>query len=320
MRIKMNYLVTGGTGFLGSHLVKRLVSDGNNVTIVSTSIRDKTSLKALDIDLDKINLVKGDVRDFDFLRKVFNEYEFDYVYHLGAISEVRKCQGDAKLAYDVNVGGTVNVLECARLYGDVKAIVVSSSDKAYGKGNVPYVEDQPLNGNGIYEASKSCTDIIARSYHYNYDLPVVVTRCSNLYGGGDANFSRLIPNTIRRLINNESPIIWEGVKDSTREFIYVEDAVDAYISLVDNIDKTVGDAYNIGGGVIQSIEEVVLMLIDKINPDIDIKYLQKDFPEITHQYLDSDRIWRHIGWKPNFTFEKGINLTIDFYKKYYSND
>ena len=128
-------LVTGGTGFLGSHLVKRLVGDDNNVTVVSTTIRDKTSLKALDLDLDKINLVKGDVRDFDFLRKLFNEYEFDYVYHLGAISEVRKCQGDAKLAYDVNVGGTINILECVRLYGNVKGIAISSSDKAYGDGD-----------------------------------------------------------------------------------------------------------------------------------------------------------------------------------------
>lgn len=316
----MNYLVTGGTGFLGSHLVKRLVTLKNNVTIVSTSIRDKTSLKALNVDLNKINLVKGDVRDFDFLRKLFNEYEFDYIYHLGAISEVRKCQNDAKLAYDVNVGGTINILECARLYGNVKGVVVSSSDKAYGDGDVPYVENQRLNGRGVYEVSKSCTDIIARSYYSNFDIPVVVTRCSNLYGGGDANFSRLIPNTIKRLINNKSPIIWEGVKDSTREFIYVGDAVDAYISLIDNIDKTKGQAFNIGGGVIKSIEEVVLMLIKKINSNIKVEYLDKDFPEITHQYLDSSKITNTIGWQPKINFDKGIDSTINFYKEYYKND
>jgi len=316
----MNYLVTGGTGFLGSYLVKNLVSKKHDVTIVSTSIRDKTSLKTLDVNLNKVNLVKGDVRDFDFLRKLFNEYEFDYVYHLGAISEVRKCQSDAKLAYDVNVGGTINILECIRLYGNVKGVAVSSSDKAYGAGNVPYVEDQALNGRGVYEASKSCTDIIARSYYSNFNVPVVVTRCSNLYGGGDANFSRLIPNTIKRLINGQSPIIWRGVKDSTREFIYVEDAVDAYISLMDNIDETKGQAYNIGGNVIKSIEEVVLMLIEKINSDIKVEYLEKDFPEITHQYLDSSKITNVTNWQPKTDFDTGINSTIDFYKKYYKND
>tara|TARA_B100000123_G_C25735710_1_gene431423 strand:- start:1612 stop:2562 length:951 start_codon:yes stop_codon:yes gene_type:complete len=316
----MNYLVTGGTGFLGSYLVKRLVDSDYNVTVVSTSIRDKTSLKALGVNINKINLVKGDVRDFDFLRKLFNEYEFDFVYHLGAISEVRKCQSDAKLAYDANIGGTINILECIRLYGDVKGVAVSSSDKAYGDGNVPYVEDQSLNGRGIYEASKSCTDIIARSYYYNFNVPVVVTRCSNLYGGGDANFSRLIPNTITRLLRGDSPIIWRGVKDSTREFIYVDDAVDAYISLMDNIDITKGQAFNVGGGVIKSIEEIVLMLIDKINPNIDINYMDKDFPEITHQYLDSTKITELIEWKPKCDFDEGIDLTIDFYKKYYQND
>ncbi len=316
----MNYLVTGGTGFLGSYLVRSLVDLKHDITIVSTSIRDKTSLKALNVNLDKVNLVTGDVRDFDFLRKLFNEYEFDYVYHLGAISEVRKCQSDAKLAYDVNVGGTTNILECIRLYGNVKGVVVSSSDKAYGDGNVPYVEDQALNGRGVYEASKSCTDIIARSYYFNFDIPVVVTRCSNLYGGGDANFSRLIPNTIKRLINNQSPIIWRGVKDSTREFIYVEDAVSAYLSLMDNIDKTKGHAFNVGGNVIKSIEEVVLMLIKKINSNIKVKYLEKDFPEITHQYLDSTKITNVTNWKPRVDFDTGIDLTINFYRKYYKND
>jgi CDP-glucose 4,6-dehydratase len=316
----MNYLVTGGTGFLGSYLVKNLVDKKHDVTIVSTSIRDKTSLKTLKVNLDRVNLVKGDVRDFDFLRKLFNEYEFDYVYHLGAISEVRKCQSDAKLAYDVNVGGTINILECIRLYGNVKGVAVSSSDKAYGAGDVPYVEDQALNGRAVYEASKSCADIIARSYYSNFNIPVVVTRCSNLYGGGDANFSRLIPNTIKRLINGQSPIIWRGVKDSTREFIYVEDAVDAYISLMDNIDETKGQAYNIGGNVIKSIEEVVLMLIEKINSNIKVEYLEKDFPEITHQYLDSTKITNVTNWQPKIDFDTGINSTIDFYKKYYKND
>ena len=222
---------------------------------MTTDIRQQTTLKSLGVDVDRINLVKGDVRDFDFLRLLFNEYEFDTVFHLGALSEVKKCQPDPKLAFDVNVGGTVNVLEACRMYGKVKAVVVSSSDKAYGSGEVPYVEGQSLNGVGTYEVSKSATDLIARSFYSNYGVPVVVTRCSNLYGGGDMNFSRVIPNNIKKILNGESPMIWKGSEESTREFLYIDDAVDAYLSLVNNIDKTNGEAYNIGSGEIFTIEE-----------------------------------------------------------------
>tara|TARA_R110000824_G_scaffold101433_2_gene241027 strand:- start:19322 stop:20269 length:948 start_codon:yes stop_codon:yes gene_type:complete len=315
----MNYLITGGTGFLGSHIIKRLLGGDNNVTVVTTSIRDKTSIDMLDINKNKINMVRGDVRNFEFMRMLFNEYEFDVVFHLAAISEVRKCQNDAKLAYDTNVGGTVNVLECARLYGNVKAIAVSSSDKAYGTGKIPYVESQSLNGMAVYETSKSCTDIIARTYYKNYKLPVVVTRCSNLYGEGDANFSRLFPNTIRKLVKGESPVIWKGVENGTREFLYVKDAVDAYLSLVENIDKTKGEAYNIGGENILSIKDTVQMIIDEVGEDIDIVYEEKDFPEITHQYLNSSKIQSEIGWEAKMSFNEGVSRTVDFYKRYFQN-
>lgn len=315
----MNYLITGGTGFLGSHLVKRLLTDEENeITVVSTSIRDKNSIKSLKVDLEKINLVVGDIRDFQFVRKLFNEYEFDHIYHLGALSEVRKCQSDAKLAYDVNIGGTVNILECIRLYGNVKSIVVSSSDKAYGKGNIPYVEDQSLNGEAIYEASKSCTDIVARSYYYNYDLPVVVTRCSNLYGAGDVNFSRLIPNTIRRLVRGQSPVIYKGVADCTREFLYVDDAVDACLLLSEEIERTKGKAYNVGGESIFTIKEVVEKIIDKVDTSIDIIYKEKNFPEIDDQYLDSSKIKSELGWSSKTSFDVGLDEAINFYKKYCS--
>ena len=190
--------------------------------------------------MNKINLVKGDIRDFDFIKLLFNEYEFDTVFHLGALSEVKKCQPNPKLAFETNVMGTINVLEAARLYGNVKAIAVSSSDKAYGSGKLPYVESLPMEGRGVYEVSKSCTDLIARSYFYNYNLPVVVTRCSNLYGGLDMNMSRIIPNTIRLALKGESPVIWKGSEKATREFLYVEDAVDGYMSIVNNIEKTKG--------------------------------------------------------------------------------
>ena len=308
-------LITGGTGFLGSHITKKLIDNVESITIVTTDIRQQTTLKSLGVDIDKINLVKGDVRDFDFLRLLFNEYEFDTVFHLGALSEVKKCQPDPKLAFDINVGGTVNVLEACRMYGKVKAVVVSSSDKAYGSGEVPYVEGQSLNGVGTYEVSKSAPDLIARSFYSNYGVPVVVTRCSNLYGGGDMNFSRVIPNNINKILNNESPMIWKGSEKSTREFLYIDDAVNAYLSLVENIDKTKGEAYNIGSGEIFTIEELLNALLDTMDSNLEIEYVEKDFPEISHQYLDSSKIKEHTGWKSETSLFVGVTKSIKSYEE-----
>jgi len=309
-------LITGGTGFLGSNLTKRIVDEVESITIATTDIRQKTTLKSLGVDMNKINLVKGDVRDFDFVRLLFNEYEFDTVFHLAAISEVVKCQNDPKLALDVNIGGTINVLEVARTYGNVKAIVVSSSDKAYGTGDrLPYLEDDKLNGKGTYEASKSCTDLIARAYATNYDVPVVVTRCSNLYGVGDMNFTRVIPNNIKKVLDGERPVIWKGSEKSTREFLYIDDAVDAYVSLVKNIDKTKGNAYNIGSGEEVTIGELLELLLSKMDTDLTIDYVEKDIPEITHQYLDSNKIKNDTGWEAQICLSVGLEETIKRYKE-----
>ena len=309
-------LITGGTGFLGSHLTKRIIDEVESVTIATTSIRQQTTLKTLGVDIDKINLVKGDVRDFDFVRLLFNEYEFDTVFHLGAISEVIKCQSDPKLAFDVNIGGTINILECARAYGNVEAIVVSSSDKAYGTGDrLPYKEDDKLNGKGTYEASKSCTDLVARAYAINYDVPVVVTRCSNLYGAGDMNFTRVIPNNIRKILNGERPVIWKGSEKSTREFLYIDDAVDAYISLVKNIDKTKGNAYNVGSGEKVTIGELLELLLVKMDSELTIDYVEKDIPEITHQYLDSYKIKNDTGWEASTYLSDGLEESVEAYKE-----
>jgi len=309
-----NILITGGTGFLGSYITKRVIKDAESVTIVTLDIKQKTSLKSLGVDMKKVNLVKGDIRDFEFIKLLFNEYEFDTVFHLGALSEVKKCQPDPKLAFDTNITGTVNVLEAARIYGNVKAIIVSSSDKAYGSGVVPYMEEYPMNGTGIYEVSKSCTDLIARSYHFNYGLPVVVTRCSNLYGGADMNMSRIIPNTIRLALEGKAPVIWKGSEKSVREFLYIEDAVDGYLSLVKNIDQTAGEAFNIGSGEIVTIEEIVNTILSKIDKNIKIDYQEKDFPEISSQYLSSNKIKNITGWLPLTSLSDGLDNSIAMYK------
>ena len=314
-----NVLITGGTGFLGSYIAKRLVNQADSVTIVTLDVRQKTTLKALDVNMKKINLVKGDIRDFNFINLLFNEYEFDTVFHLGALSEVKKCQPNPKLAFETNVMGTINILEAARLYGNIKAIAVSSSDKAYGSGALPYIESLPMEGKGIYEVSKSCTDLIARSYFYNYDLPVVVTRCSNLYGGCDMNMSRIIPNTIRLALNGQSPMIWKGSEKATREFLYVEDAVDAYLSLIENIDTTKGEAFNIGSGEVIDIEKLVNMILSKIDKSLHINFQTKSFPEITHQYLDSSKIGKYTNWTHTTNLSQGLDESIEIYKRYYND-
>jgi len=308
-------LVTGGTGFLGSTMVGKLLDnhDVEYVVVPTTNIKSKTSLDLADISADKLHLITGDVRDYDFVQRLFNEYEFDTVFHLGALSEVRKCQSNAKLAYDTNIGGTVNLLETARMSEGISAIVVSSSDKAYGRCRLPYTEDDPLDGKGIYEASKSCQDLVARSYFYNYDMPVVVTRCSNLYGGTDMNFSRIIPNTIRSVFNGKSPLIWTGAENFIREFLHVDDAANAYISIAENISAAKGNAYNIGSGEKITIGKLVEKILEKMPTDVEIEYRERTFPEINNQYLDSSKIKNDIGWEAKIDLDEGLSMAIEKY-------
>ena len=312
-----NVLITGGTGFLGSYITKRILDQVESVTIITLNIRQKTSLKFLGLEdhynFHKINLIQGDICDSNFVKLLFNEYEFDTIFHLAALSEVKKCQPNPRLAFETNIMGTVNILEEARRY-KIKAVAVSSSDKAYGSGKVPYLEDYNMGGKGIYEVSKSCTDLIARSYYTNYNLPVFVTRCSNLYGGGDMNMSRVIPNNIKLALQNKPPLIWKGSELSTREFLYIEDAVDAYLSLIKNIDKVAGEAFNIGSNEIVSIKSLVGAILNEINPNLSINYQEKDFPEISHQYLDSSKIKKYTGWEAKVKLAEGLSKTINDYK------
>lgn len=304
-----NVLITGGTGFLGAHLVEKIKNKVDVIVIPTLNIKSKNTFKALNIKNEKINIVKGDITDFNFINLLFNEYEFDTVFHLAAISEIRKCQTNSKLAFYTNILGTINILEACKNY-NIKSIVVSTSDKAYGTGDLPYKEDQPLKGESIYETSKSCADLISLSYYKNYNLPVCVLRCCNLYGPYDINSSRIIPNTINKILQNKNPIIWKGSENSIREFLYVEDAVNAFLIASKNINKSKGEAFNVGSGEKISIIKLVEKIIKKINSKIEIVYKNKNFPEIKNQYVCIDKITKILNWKPKFNLNEGLDKVI----------
>ena len=300
-------LVTGVKGFVGSCLAKRLVELGADVTGI-------THDKRLDEPDLEINLVRGDVSDPHFVERVLAEYEIDVCFHLAAQAIVRKAMKSPINTYRTNVLGTVNVLEACRHVG-IEAFLYTSTDKVYGEPDkLPIPEDAPLKASGIYESSKAAADRIVRAYAATFDLPTIVSRACNIYGPSDVN-PRIIPNTIRACLRNESPVIFKGI-ESVREYIYVKDCIDAYLLLVENIEKTKGDVFNVGSGVVKKQSEVVedIARLFGLKPKyVDPKpYMLK---EIKSQYLSSEKIRERLGWMSKVTFEEGIKDTVDWWKE-----
>ena len=320
----MKALVTGATGFVGSNLCRKL---GESENFVVALIRDiPTYDKWLLESLSKCTTVAiGDVRNIRLLKRVITRYDIDTVFHLAAQSIVRRAIKDPINTYESNVIGTVNILEACR-DTDVKAILVTSTDKVYGEMPKlkssraetihPYKEDSRLFASGIYESSKACADIISRSYAQIYRLPIVVTRACNIYGLGDRN-PRIIPNTIRTCLSGGGPIIYKGIKYK-REYIYVDDVLDAYLKLVEEIGKTEGKAYNVGSRQIASQEKIVLMILEHfpvLEPlyQAPKAYMKK---EITNQLLDSSKMWNEIRWKAEISLDEGIDRTVEWWKNW----
>jgi CDP-glucose 4,6-dehydratase len=302
-----NVLITGANGFVGRKLVEHHRYSDNVIAMTHDT-------KGGIYRVGHVVGVEGDIRDYDFVRRVIAHYEIDTVYHMAAQSIVRKCAQDPMTAYEINVMGTVRLLEACRHVGNVKSIVVSTSDKAYGHAESPYNENTPFRPQFTYEATKSCQDFVCQNFFYNYDLPVKILRCSNIYGPGDSNSSRLIPNVIRKVDRGERPVVYAGVADYLREFIYIDDAVDAF-TLV-NEKAAPGEAYCVGGttgGVtIRELVQTIMRLMDE--EDLGIEYPEKAilFKEIKEQYIDSSKL-RELGWKPQYTLEEGLLDTIRFY-------
>jgi len=316
-----NVFLTGCTGFLGSYIAKELVNQGANVTGL---VRDKVPKSNLYTgeEYKKINVVWGAVEDEPLLERIMGEYEIDTVFHIAAQAIVGISNRNPLGTFEANIRGTYNILEAARRSPLIKRIIVASSDKAYGdQTQLPYHEDMPLKGSHPYDVSKSCTDLIAQAYHKTYGLPVCITRCGNLYGGGDLNFNRIIPQTIKSVLRGERPVIRS---DGTfiRDYFYVEDAVKAYMLLAEKmIDLGLeGQAFNFSNEIQLTVLELVNKILALMDTDLTPAILNQGSNEIVHQYLSAKKAREILGWNPSFTIDEGLIRTIEWYRRFFGKD
>lgn len=316
-----NVFLTGATGLLGSWLAEELLRRGANVTCL---LRDWVAGSRFVTTglIEGVNVVRGDLEEHAILVRALNEYEVDTIFHLGAQTIVGTAYRSALSTFESNIRGTWNLLEachtCAKL---VERVIVASSDKAYGAHeNLPYTEDTPLQGQFPYDVSKSCADLIAFSYFHTYRTPVAVTRCGNLFGGGDLNFTRLIPGTIRSLLQNEAPVI-RSDGQSIRDYFYVRDAVEAYLQLAEKLpdERFIGQAFNFGNETPVSVLEVVHLISELTGrTDLAPHVLNEASHEIPRQYLDCAKARQMLHWHPRCSLEDGLQETIAWYREHFS--
>jgi CDP-glucose 4,6-dehydratase len=310
--------VTGCAGFLGSWLVIALAEAGANVVGL---IRDEVPFSYLRRSgyEERIVVVRGDVTDYMFMERVLNEHEIDTIIHLAAQTIVTIANRAPLSTFETNVKGTWTVLEAARRSPKVTRVVVASSDKAYGvHKKLPYTEDAPLLGCYPYDASKACAELIARTYVASYDMAVGVTRCANLYGGGDLNWSRIFPGTIRSVIRGERPVVRS---DGTmiRDYLYVKDAVNAYMTLARHLDRdeVKGEAFNFGMDNPKSVLEIVQTIIAvSDHPELEPVVLSEAPNEIQAQYLDSSKAREKLDWTPRYSLEEGLREALRWYREF----
>ncbi len=304
-------LVTGGAGFIGSHLVYSLISEGASVTVIDIVIsRFSNYVSNGSYKNSKFELV--DIRDINEVFRVFKESNPELVFHLAAEPIVSAGYSNPVLTFETNILGTVNVLETSRK-SFVKGVIVASSDKAYGKTEKPYTEETPLKGDHPYDVSKSSADLISQTYFKTYNLPVVITRFGNVYGEGDLHMDRIIPGICEALIRDETFVIRSNGK-YVRDYLYVKDVVDGYLLLANSLEKTIGEAYNFSSSDKLSVLELI-KLAEKVFGK-KIKYVIKNNAknEIPYQHLNDQKI-RSLGWKNEYTLEKALPGVLDWYSK-----
>lgn len=314
-------LVTGGAGLVGSWLVRRLVDARADVTCL---LRDQVPQSELVRSrlIEQVKVVWGDVCDQPTVERVLGEYEIDTVFHLAAQTIVTIANRNPASTFETNIAGTWRLLEACRRSPLVRQVVVASSDKAYGDQEVlPYDEKTALRGTFPYDVSKACADLLARSYAVTFGIPVVVSRCANFFGGGDLNFSRLVPGTIRSILRNERPVIRSDGK-STRDYLYVEDGATAYMTLAERLaaDASLrGEAFNFSLETRLSVRELVEKILATAGVDAIPDIRNEANNEIRNQYLSSARARNLLGWKPAFTLDQGLIQTIEWYRQFFAS-
>jgi CDP-glucose 4,6-dehydratase len=318
--VSRSVFVTGASGLLGSWLVRALIARGDRVTILQ---RDRAPRSALALDgmLDAVDVVHGDLNEPILVARALGEYEVDSVFHLAAQTIVGTANRSPLATFESNIRGTWILLEACRLHG-AERVVVAASDKAYGaSATLPYREDQPLDPRYPYDVSKAATDMIARSYWHTFGLPVAVTRFANLYGGGDLNRSRLVPEAIGAALAGRAPVIRsDGTPE--RDFLYVEDAVAAYLLLAEALDEAGGaasargEAFNAGGGAPHVVRDVVARICAIAGTDVapDIRGSGTPAGEIDRQYVDPSKLRALTGWTPQVDLDEGLRRTVDWYR------
>ena len=310
--------VTGGTGLVGSWLVKRLVHAGADVTCLVRDWVPQSEMVRTGL-IERVNVVRGDVRDQATLERILAEYEADTVIHLAAQTIVTIANRNPLSTFETNIGGTWMLMEACRRSPKVKQIVVASSDKAYGdQETLPYDEATPLQGQHPYDVSKSCADLIAHTYAVTFNLPVAVTRCGNFYGGGDLNWNRIIPGTIRSILRGQRPII-RSDGEYIRDYFYVEDGAAAYMHLAEQLaahPELKGEAFNFSNEIQVTVKQIVDQTLALMKSDLQPDILNEVTNEIRHQYLNAEKARRVLSWKPIFSLEEGLRRTIDWYDNF----
>jgi len=320
--LNKNVLVTGCTGLLGSWLTEDLLDQGAHVIAL---IRDHVPQNRIIREglSDSITAVTGSIEDQYVVERALNEYEVDTVFHLGAQTIVPIANNNPLSTFESNIKGTWVLLEACRRNKRIKKIVVASSDKAYGDHeHLPYTEDMPLRGRNPYDVSKSCADLISQMYFHSYGLPVCVTRCGNLFGGGDLNFNRIVPGTIRSVFFGENPVI-RSDGSYVRDYFYVRDAARVYILLAEKMDDPAlwGHAFNFGNDepitVIEIVQEILAVMG---NPGLAPIMLNQARSEILKQYLSSEKARDVLGWEPSYSLRDGLKETAEWYKRHFSSN
>ncbi len=312
--------VTGATGLVGSWLVRRLVEAGAYVVPLIRDYDPQSELMRSGT-VKRTAVVSGSLENYADLERAICIHEIDTVFHLGAQTIVGTALRSPLATFEANVRGTYNLLEVCRVQSaGVKRVIVASSDKAYGDGKaLPYTEDMAPLGRFPYDVSKSCADLITQSYYLTYRLPAVIARCGNIYGGGDLNWSRIVPGTIQSLLRGERPVL-RSDGTFTRDYVYVEDAVEAYMLMAAKLDQpgVAGEAFNFGPAEPLQARQIVDHLRRLMGRnDLEPVVLGTARAEIRDQYLSSAKSERVLGWKARYSLEEGLRRSIDWYRQYF---